>query len=497
MTGSKRLCAATLQHLPSQVRRPSYPPQAAAIGVVHLGVGNFFRAHQAAYLDEAMDAGATGWGICGVSLRNPATRDALAPQDGYYALIERDTDGDHCRVVGALRELLVAQEDPTTVVARIAAPGTRWVTLTITEKGYGHVAGGDRATLDAAHPDIAHDLVRPQTPRSAVGLLHAAIRMRSRVDAEPLTVLSCDNLACNGDLLRALVLQFDEATGGGQAGWIEEQLCFPNTMVDRIVPRTGSKQRQLAADCLGVEDAWPVVTEGFRQWVIEDRFAGPRPPLEEAGVQLVADVRPYEAMKLRLLNAAHSALAWLSVPAGISTIDAAIAQPALRAFVESLWRIEVIPGLEAGLRGIAPGYCDSLLARFANPRLAHQTAQIAMDGSQKLPLRVLPSIRANLALGLPTERLALVVAAWIDYLAGVAEDGTPFQPDDPLRDRLRPLAGAQDSLQAAAAVLAVTQVFGDLSGCAPLLRQVTQALERLRTLGRIQTLQRIGLHDVK
>jgi fructuronate reductase len=492
MTGGKRLCAATLQHLPSRVLRPSYPPQAATIGVVHLGVGNFFRAHQAAYLDEAMDAGAIGWGICGVSLRNPATRDALAPQDGYYALIERDANGDRSRIVGALRELLVAQEDPDRVVARIAAPGTHWVTLTITEKGYGHVAGSDRATLDVAHPDIAHDLAAPQAPRSAVGLLHAGIRMRRESHAKPLTILSCDNLACNGDLLRALVLQFDEATRGGQAGWIGEQLRFPNTMVDRIVPRTGSMQRQLAADCLGVEDAWPVVTEGFRQWVIEDRFAGPRPPLEQAGVQLVADVRPYEAMKLRLLNAAHSALAWLSVPAGIATVDAAIAQPAMRAFVESLWRIEVIPGLEPGLLGIAPGYCDSLLARFANASLAHQTAQIAMDGSQKLPLRVLPSIRANLALGLPIERLALVVAAWIDYLAGANEDGTSFQPDDPLRDRLQPLASTRYSRRAAAAILAEEQIFGDLSRCEPLLSQVAPALDSLRTLGRLRTLASVG-----
>ena len=493
MTGSKRLCAATLERLPSEVLRPSYPPQAAAIGVIHLGVGNFFRAHQAAYLDEAMDAGAVGWGICGVSLRNPATRDALAPQDGYYSLVERDADADRIRIVGALRELLVAQEDPARVVARIAAPGTRWVTLTITEKGYGHVAGGDRATLDVEHPDIAHDLARPQAPRSAVGLLHAAIRMRRQDHATPLTILSCDNLTCNGDLLRALVLQFDEATGGGQAAWIDEHLRFPNTMIDRIVPRTGDAQRQFAADLLGVEDAWPVVTERFRQWVIEDRFAGPRPPLEHAGVQIVADVRPYEAMKLRLLNAAHSALAWLSVPAGIATVDAAIGQPALRAFVQGLWRIEVIPGLEPGLLGIAPGYCDSLLARFANPRLAHQTAQIAMDGSQKLPLRVLPSIRANLALGLPVDRLALVVAAWINYLRGVAEDGTPFQPDDPLRDRLQLLAGARDSHRAAAAILAEQQVFGELSRSAPLLSQVEQALESLRTLGTIGTLRRINL----
>ena len=488
MTGRQRLDPAAIGQLPAAVRRPTYLPQAATIGVVHLGVGNFFRAHQAAYLDEAMDAGATGWGICGVSLRNPATRDALAPQDGYYTLIERDAAGDRARIVGALRELLVAQEDPSKVVERIASPRTRWVTLTITEKGYGHVSGNDRPTLDVSHPDIAHDLADPRAPRSAVGLLHAAIRLRHRRHLEPLTILSCDNLTGNGNLLRALVLQFDEATQAGEASRIVEQMRFPNTMVDRIVPRTGSAQRELASGLLGVDDAWPVVTERFRQWVIEDDFAGPRPPLEESGVQIVADVRPWEAMKLRLLNAAHSALAWLALPAGIATVDAAVAQPALRRFVEDLWRIEIIPGLEPGLLGIAPDYCSGLLARFANPRLAHQTAQIAMDGSQKLPLRVLPSIRASLRLGLPIDRLALVVAAWIGYLEGFADDGAAIAPDDPLLDRLQPLARLRDSHQAAAAVIAERSIFADLADDRLLASRVGEALARLRTRGRIGTL---------
>jgi fructuronate reductase len=416
-------------------------------------------------------------------------RDALQPQDGHYALIEREAAGDRVRVVGALRELLVAPEDPAKVVARIAAPGTRWVTLTITEKGYGHIAGSAHATLDVAHPDIAHDLARPQSPRSAVGLLHAAIRLRRERQAPPLTVISCDNLTCNGDLLQALVLQFDQAAGAGASSWIADRLRFPNTMVDRIVPRTGDAQRALAVDLLGVEDAWPVVTERFRQWVIEDRFAGPRPPLEDSGVQVVADVRPYEAMKLRLLNAAHSAIAWLALPAGIATVDAAVAQPALRSFVEDFWRTEVIPGLDPGLMGIAPAYCSGLLERFANPGLAHQTAQIAMDGSQKLPLRVLPSVRANLRLGLPIERLALTVAAWIGYLAGIADDGSAFTPDDPLRDRLQPLARAADSRDAVAAIVGQGDIFGDLADSELLIRKAAAALERLRTLGRLRTLQ--------
>jgi fructuronate reductase len=377
------------------------------------------------------------------------------------------------------------------VIGRIAAPATRWVTLTITEKGYGHVAGSGQPALDLTHRDIAHDLSRPQAPRSAVGLLHAGLRLRRQRRLSPLTVLSCDNLAANGDLLRALVLQFDAETGAGETAWIEEHSRFPNTMVDRIVPRTGPQQRELVAGLIGFDDAWPVLTERFRQWVIEDRFAGPRPALEESGVQLVADVRPYEAMKLRLLNAAHSALAWLAMPAGIATVDAAVAQPALRGFVEALWQHEVIPGLDPELLGMAPGYCESLLARFANPALAHQTAQIAMDGSQKLPLRVLPSVRANLQQGRPIRRLALVIAAWIAYLEGVAEDGSLYRPDDPLADRLQPLARARDSRRAAAAVLAERTIFGDLAHDRVLLAEVAAALASLRETGRFGAAQRL------
>ena len=484
----RRLNPAALAQLPARVRRPGYAAEAAAIGVVHLGVGNFFRAHQAAYLDEAMDAGATGWGVCGVSLRSAATRDALFPQEGYYALLERDAGGDRARVVGSLREILVAPENPEKVVARIAAPQTRWVSLTITEKAYGHLPGSGGGRLDTAHPDIAHDLASPTAPRSAVGLLHAALLKRRREAAGPLTVLSCDNLSCNGDLLRGLVLAFDEATGGASTSWIQEQVRFPNSMVDRIVPRTTDGDRAMISAMLGVEDAWPVVTEPFRQWVIENDFAGPKPPLEQFGVQLVADVRPFEAMKLQLLNGAHSALAWLAVPAGLQTVDQAVAKPELRRFIEALWQEEVIPGLSPEVSGIAPAYCAGLLVRFANPSLAHQTAQIAMDGSQKLPLRVLPSIRRNLELGLPIDRLALVVAAWINYLGGRDEQGRPFVPDDPLRDLLQRLAGAPDCAGAATMIVRQAQIFGDLAGHDDLANKVALWLERLRTQGALATL---------
>jgi fructuronate reductase len=482
---ASRLNAAVIAGLPSRIGRPGYLLEPVTIGAVHLGVGNFFRAHQAAYLDAAMNLGARGWGVCGVSLRSAATRDALLPQDGLYALIERGQEGDRARVIGSLRELLVAKDDPAPVVARMAARETRWVSLTITEKGYGHAGGSQLDPDDAA---IAHDLAHPRSPCSAVGLLHAAVLRRRDENAGPMTVLSCDNLSGNGDLLRTLLLDFDAAIGAGAAAWIEDHLGFPNTMVDRIVPHTTDRERALALQLLGVEDAWPVATESFTQWVIEDRFAAARPPLEEVGVQLVADVRPFEAMKLRLLNAAHSAIAWLGVPAGLETVDKAIAQPDVARFIEDLWRLEVIPGLPVEVRGAAPAYCAGLLARFANPALAHRTAQIAMDGSQKLPLRILTSIRSNLAQGLPHDRLALVIAAWLNYLRGADETGKSFEPSDPLRASLRAAADAADSGAAARMLFERVAIFGDLAGHAALVATVAQWLERLRRNGAIATL---------
>lgn len=482
-----KLSLKTFGHLP-------YPATAAGIGVVHLGVGNFFRAHQAIYLDDAMKAGETGWGICGVSLRSPATRDALTPQDGLYTLIEREAGGASARVCAALRTVLVAPESPERVITQIAAPGTRWVTLTITEKGYCHRHRADGvAELDYDHPDIRHDLANPDQARSVVGLLHAGLARRHRRGLAALTVLSCDNLSGNGALLNRLIGDFDAAleratpaaTRG--SGWIEDQARFPDTMIDRIVPRTTDAHRQLARDLTGLDDAWPVVTEPYRQWVIANDFAGPRPDLARHGVQIVPDVRPYEAMKLRLLNAAHTAIACLSLPAGIETVDRAVTTPALRSWVDALWREEVIPGLDPTIRALAPDYCRALMARFENPGLAHRTAQIAMDGSQKLPLRILPSIRANLALGLPIARLTLVVAAWIRYLGGVDETGRAFVAEDPLAERLRAGAAQPNATAAAKATISHAGIFGDLADHQAFAAMTGHWLERLRREGTIRT----------
>ena len=490
-----RLSLATLGRAAPGVGRPRYDPARAGTAIVHLGVGNFHRAHQAAYTDDAMAGGDTGWGIVGVSLRSAATRDALAAQDGLYTLIERDARGDRARSVGAVRELLVAPASPQAVVARIAARATRIVSLTITEKGY--CRAGPGGGLDLGAPEIAHDLGHPERPASAIGLLQAAAVRRLLDRAPGFTVLSCDNLAGNGRITRELVLQFDDAIAvrhgataaarpAGLRAWIERELAFPDAMVDRIVPHTSAADRALARALSGLDDAWPVATEPFRQWVIEDRFAAGRPQWQHHGAQFVDDVSSWETMKLRLLNAAHSALAYLGVVAGLATVDRAIAEPALRGFIEAMWRDEVVPTLPAAVRAQAGPYCAALLARFANPALAHRTRQIAMDGSQKLPLRLVPTLRARLAANQPAQRVALAIAAWIRFLEGRTEAGERYAIDDPMSARLAEglAAAGAEPRAAAAALLRVEPVFGaELRENAAALEAIATQLAAIRALG--------------
>ncbi|MFO1199966.1 MAG: mannitol dehydrogenase family protein [Burkholderiaceae bacterium] len=492
-----RLSRATLASLAGKVRRPAYDIERVNPGIVHLGVGNFHRAHQAVFADDALAAGELDWGVTGVSLRSPAVHEALAPQDGLYTVIERDAraPAGRARVIGALRETMVAPRDPAAVVGRIADPATRIVTLTITEKGY--CRGADGASLDTAAPEIAHDLRTPGAPASAVGLLHAAAVRRQRAGARGFTVLSCDNLSGNGALARRLLLEFDAAAGGapGLAAWIERELAFPDAMVDRIVPHTTDEHRALAASLLGVEDRWPVVTEPFVQWVVRDEFAAGRPRWEASGVQFVGDVAPWEAMKLRLLNAAHSCIAYLGNAAGASTVDAAVAIPALREFVVAFWRDEAAPALPAPVVAQAEPYCERLLERFANPALGHRTRQIAMDGSQKIPLRLLPTLREARRAGRAAPRTEMGLAAWLRHLAGVTDAGERYDVDDPLAAALahaRRGAG-DDPLAIAGAVMSLREVFGaDLAADAALHARVGAQLRALVEHGAVGALERLG-----
>lgn len=422
MTGT-RLSDRTLRSLPAGVSVPAYDRTSVTPGIVHLGVGAFHRAHQAAYVEACLAGGETDWGIVGVSLRSPDTRDALAPQDGLYTLAMRGSEEQQLQVVGSLLSLLVAPEDPGAVLTALTDPRIRIVTLTITEKAYLRAADG---SLDDSHPDIAHDLANPGSPKTAHGFLAEALARRRAAGTPPFSVLCCDNLPANGAALHRLMVEYaslrdqrlDRRVHAGPARqadlarYVADEVAFPSSMVDRIVPATTDADRARIAVALGAEDAWPVMTEPFRQWVIEDRFPAGRPAWEKFGVTMVEDVRPFEDMKLRLLNGAHSAIAYLGLLSAHATVDRAFADPAIREFVDRLWA-EAIPTLaqDAGLEPLA--YTAELAARFSNAALAHRTAQIANDGSQKLPQRIVASALARLEAGLLPEHLSLVVAAWI------------------------------------------------------------------------------------
>jgi fructuronate reductase len=427
---------------------------APKVGIVHLGLGAFFRAHGAAWIEEAMAASGGDWGIVGVSLRSPDVRDALVPQGCAYTALELGPEGGTARVVEAVADVLVAPEDPEAVLARMADPATRIVTLTVTEKGYCHSPATGQ--LDRAHPDIAHDL-SSALPRSAPGFLVRALERRRAAGVRPFTVLTCDNLPSNGRLLRGIVLDFARSLDPALADWIAAEGRFPSTMVDRIVPATTAADIERVEGLTGRHDAAPVLHEPFRQWVVEDDFVdGARPDLGAVGVELVADVTPYEHMKLRMLNGTHSSLAYLGYLAGHETIADTMADPVFAAYVRRLWKREIVPAVEAPPGVELSAYADALFARYRNPAIRHRTWQIAMDGSQKLPQRLLGTLAEGFEAGRAMPGLALAVAGWMRYVGGRDERGEPIDVRDPMAERLRPLAAGPDPV---AALLAVREIF--------------------------------------
>jgi len=453
------------------------------IGIVHLGIGAFFRAFGAVYTAEAMQASGGDWGVAGVSLRSPAQRDRLAPQDFCYHAVELRPDGPRAQVVEVVQDVRVAPEDPGAVLALMAAPGTRIVSLTVTEKGYCHAPATGR--LNAAHPDIVHDLAHPEAPRSAPGFIVRALQRRRAAGLRPFTVLSCDNLPGNGALTRGLILDLAGRIDPALAGWIAAEGRFPCTMVDRIVPAVTPEDLAMVARLTGRGDAAPVLHEPFRQWVIEDDFVdGARPDYAAAGAELVADVAPYELMKLRCLNGTHSALAYTGYLAGHETIAATVADPAFDAYLRRLWS-EIVPAVAAPPGVDLCGYCDALRDRYANPAIRHRTWQIAMDGSQKLPQRLFGTIADSLAAGREVPALCLAVAAWMRYAGGTDEAGCAIDVQDPLAPRLRALwEGAGDAQGRVAAFLSLREVFPEaLAASAPFRRALTAASAALAARG--------------
>ena len=480
-----RLSTATLGQVPDGVALPGYDRTGLTTGIVHLGIGAFHRAHLAATVDACL-ADDPRWGICGVSLRSPTTRDALAPQDGLYTLGVQSEVGLAPRVIGAVQEVLVAPEQPSLVVDRLASEDTRIVSLTVTEKGYCHDPATGR--LDANHPGIVHDLdadigATKNPPVTAMGWLWLGLMARRRVGRAPYTILCCDNLPSNGATLRQVLLDYAALKEPRMLGWAREHLACPSTMVDRIVPATTDADRDAIASALGLEDAWPVMTEPFSQFVVEDHFPLGRPDWEQHGVTMTADVAPFERMKLRMLNGSHSTLAYLGYLAGDETVADTMADPAFRALIGAMMTEEIMPTLAMPQGVDLPAYRDALLARFGNPALRHRTWQIAMDGSQKLPQRLLGTIADRLAAGAPFERLALGVAAWMRYALGEDEAGGPIDVRDPLADRLKRLNGSSSD-EIVNNFMGLTSVFNEGIRSDPrFIQTVTDKLEQLMKQG--------------
>jgi fructuronate reductase len=477
-----RLSNAALDRLSSGVARPGYDRGALATGIVHLGVGAFQRAHQAMYTEAVLNAGDARWGIVGASLRSPAVRDALKPQDNLYALSVRGAEGERLQVIGAIKDVLVVPEDPEALLRRLSDPAIKIVTLTVTEKGYCYDPA--TTTLDETHPDIVHDLASA-TPRTAPGLLVAALRRRHAASVHSFTVLCCDNLPHNGRTVRTIVTRFAALKDPALAGYIANEVVFPSTMVDRITPATTPEDRIAISKRLGLEDAAPVITEPFSQWVIEDRFPEGRPDWGIAGAEFVTDVAPYENMKLRLLNGSHSTLAYLGYLAGYETVADTMKDPNYRRLAEGVMddaaaTLKMPPGADVA------AYKRALMERYANPALRHRTWQICMDGSQKLPQRLLGSVRDRLGAGAPIDRLVMGVAGWMRYVTGIDEQGKPIDVRDPLSARLRAIADEAGLVaeRLAPALLDVREIFSAELAADPRFRTaVTNALSRIIAKG--------------
>ncbi len=452
-------------------------PSAAPAGIVHLGLGAFFRAFGAIYIAEAMTKSGGDWGITGVSLQSPGTRDGLRPQGWAYTALELAPDGGKPQVVTVLRDVLVAPEDPQAVLDAMAAPDVKIVSLTVTEKGYCHEPVTGRLNRD--HPDIAHDLANP-LPKSAPGFLVRALAARRAAGLAPFTVLCCDNLPENGRVVRGVVLELAGLIDPALAEWIAAEGAFPATMVDRIVPATTAADLDRLEAMTGWRDEAPVMHEPFRQWVIEDDFVGGiRPDLGAVGAQMVADVTPFEHMKLRMLNGTHSSLAYLGYLAGYETIADTVADPGFSAYARGLWRDEIIPALTPPPGIDLADYANALLARYSNSAIRHRTWQIAMDGSQKLPQRILGTIAEARASGRPVPGLTLAVAAWMRYASGRDEKGDAIEVRDPLASRLQAL-WYDDPATTVGGFLALAEVFPPaLRGDPGFADDLTAALSRL------------------
>ncbi len=483
------LNARTLAYWADRLPAPAYDRRQVTPGVVHVGVGGFHRAHQAMYHDRLMNEGkALDWGICGVGVMAADRRmkQALDAQNGLYTLVIKHSDGTYePRVIGSVVEYLFAPGAPDAVIEKMAAEPTRIVSLTITEGGYNiHDATGE---FDAANPDVAGDLRPGAVPRTVFGLITEALRRRRDRGLAPFTVMSCDNLQSNGDLAKRVFTAFARLRDPELGGWVEREVCFPNSMVDRITPVTTDADRAEIRERFGIDDRWPVVCEPYTQWVLQDAFTAGRPPYEEAGVQVVDNVEPYELMKLRLLNGSHQVMCYFAYLAGYRLVHEAAQDPLFRALLQGYMDEEATPTL-APVPGVdLGGYKRTLIERFSNPEVRDTIARLCAESSDRIPKWLLPVVREQLATGGEIRRSAAAVASWARYAEGVDEQGEPIEVVDRLRDSLTKLARRQR--EDPDAFIANRDVFGDLAGDGRFAAAYRSALASLHERGARTTLQ--------
>jgi mannitol 2-dehydrogenase len=483
------LSARTLKYWRGRLPVPAYDRDLVTAGVVHVGVGGFHRAHQAMYHDRLMNEGmALDWGICGVGVlaADRSMKQALGAQDGLYTLVLKHSDGTYePRVIGSIVEYLFAPDDPEAVIEKMAAEPTRIVSLTITEGGYNiHDATGE---FDVTNPDVIHDLGPGAVPRTTFGLITEALRRRREHGLAPFTVMSCDNLQDNGHLTKRVFTAFARLRDPELGDWVEREVCFPNSMVDRITPATTDADRAEVRERFGIEDRWPVVCEPYTQWVLEDAFTAGRPPYEDAGVQVVDQVEPYELMKLRLLNASHQAMCYFAYLSGYRLVHEAAQDPLFQAFLLGYMDEEATPTL-APVPGVdLDGYKHTLIERFSNPQVRDTIARLCAQSSDRIPKWLLPVVRQQLATGGEIRRSAAVVASWARYAEGVDEQGEPIEVVDRLRDSLTQLARCQR--EDPDAFIANRDVFGALADDERFATAYRSALTSLHQRGARATLE--------
>lgn len=456
----KRLCQEALGSLPENVTKPAYDLNRTDVGIVHLGIGAFHRAHQACYIEKILNSGGGDWRIIGASLRSPGVREQLRPQNGLYTLIEKSGDSKRYQVIGAIKQVMVGPEDPLALVAKMADPAIRLITLTVTEKGYCHDPASGQLQFD--HPGIEHDLTGyTKSPVTAIGYLVASLSRRKQEKGEGITIMSCDNLSGNGQLLRRVIMDFALRVDKSLVDWIERKVTFPGTMVDRIVPSTRESDLRALAEDIGVVDRGAVVTEPFSQWIIENCFAQPMPDWKNMGALLVDDVLPYEDLKLRLLNGTHSIIAYLGNLAGYEYVHEVIKDKDFSSLIEK-YMDQTATTLLITDRDYLYAYKKNLMNRFLNQSLKHRTIQIAQDGSQKIPQRWLYTVRKLDEMNQSTEVIALAIAGWIHFLE-------KNEIDDPMVHTISGIFAKYKSepSRLVKAILSIQTIFDDMIECNP------------------------------